>query len=118
MSVLVLLVGRADILNDEKTAWVLDRLESAAESVQFKGKIVLTGGLPAAHDRRIMCEDLAKERQIIQKHVQCSKRMLFCDAADVMSDHLGVIPQLMDYNGLTLDRIREFQQRLCNIENI
>ena len=105
MSVLVLLVGRADVLNDEKTAWVLDHLESAVKLVQFEGKIVLRGGLHAAHDWRMMCDDLARERKIIHEHVQCSKMMLFCDVADIMSNNMGVISQLIDYNGLTLDGI-------------
>ena len=113
VSTLLLLVGRADVLNNEDTTWVLDRLQRNLEQVQYQGNVVLTGPLPLAHDRRMMCQDFKEQHQIMREHLSVCKRIHYTDAGLVMFDDRGIIPQLMDENGLTLDGQRELSEGLA-----
>ena len=47
---LMLLVGRADVLNGEEMSRVLEQLQQALNDVKYSGDVVLVGPIPAAHD--------------------------------------------------------------------
>ena len=109
---LVLLVGRADVLNGDGMVWVLERLKQATEMVGFLGTLVITGPLPAAHDRPWMCEEISRAWEQCQNFVENFPNCKFCLAGRVFLDQFGVIPALIDESGLTLDGIREFNSAL------
>ena len=115
ISKLVLLVMRVDIMNNEKMMWVLDHLSEALDGTKFTGQVVVTGTVPAVHDRAWMCQKFQQEAEVMKEHLREHKVIHYSDAADVMYDQYGVIPQLLDHQGLMLDGRRELAQRRFNI---
>ena len=116
VSTLLLLVGRADILNNEDMLWVLDGLIQAVNKVEYKGAVVVAGPLPTASDQPWLCKEMKQHRRSFKKFLQEVPNVHFCDAGDVLFDEKGVIQQLLDWNGLTLDGKRELSAELQKCE--
>ena len=60
---LVLLIGRADFLNNEDFGWVLRQFIETLDEVQYKNQVILVGPLPASYDSPSMCKQLLQERE-------------------------------------------------------
>ena len=115
VSRLLLMVGRADVIAGRDTRLVLERLDVEVQHSGFQGTVLVVGALPNAKDDRERCEELMQQWKVLQDTLKEKPRMHFVQAADVMCDEFGVIPQLLDRSGLTLDGIRELKDRLTNI---
>ena len=94
VSKLMLLVGRADVLNNEDPVWVLERLITALREVEFEGETIIIGPLPEPHDKRWMCTDCNKAREDMFNYLRCVGKVCISFAGQVICDQRGVIPQL------------------------
>ena len=113
VSTLLLLVGRADVLNNSNLEVVLEELSEVLQGAGYEGKVVIAGPLPAPHDKRWICNEMREERLKIKRVLQAKPNIHFCDAGDAFMDQFGVVPQLLDRSGLTLDGKRELALALA-----
>ena len=109
---LLLLVGRADVLNGDCVPVVLERFLEAVWSRNYLGKITLVGPLPVAHDKLWLIEEMQQAWQDSEVFAKQHKNVQFCNVASKFVNQHGVIHALFDDNGLTLDGIREFNSAL------
>ena len=109
---LLLLIGRADVIEGHDVQCVLERMEQVLRSCGFQGRAVLTGPLPAPQDGRRACRKLARERQRVKQTLSTNPMMHYSDAGEILSDEFGIVPQLLNKDGLTLDGRRELSQAL------
>ena len=112
---ILLLLGRANFLNNVTLTVVLERLSAALTRAGFSGRVVTTGPMPASHDSASWCRQMRRERQAAQERWRGSNSVCVSSAADVLSDEHGVIPQLLDHQGLTLNGVQEISSRLNRI---
>ena len=115
VSTLLLLLGRADLRNKADTSVVMRRVSEAITNSGFTGKVIITGGLPTARDGVPFCRNLRQQHLDIMKSTKKERYIHYCDAGLVMWDEHGVIPQLVDGQGLTLDGIRKLSLRLASV---
>ena len=115
VSTLLLLVGRADVSHQVDTMRVLDGLTDALYGARYRGKVVVTGALPAATDDREMCAKFKQQWRLMESHLRNNCLVHFSDAASIMCDSGGVIQQLISPTGLTLDGIRELRDGLSRV---
>ena len=80
--------------------------------MEFQGKLVLVGPIPVVHDRPWLCRELKETRELFANALRSHNHFSVVDAADLLTDEWGVVPQLMDVHGLTWDGRQEFKQRL------
>ena len=104
---LVLLVGRADLLNNNRFVWVLEQLKEALLWTNYQGTVVLTGPLSAFHDHQWMCNDITLAWTECQDFVRNNANFKFCDTGCQLLDKFGVITALLNESGLTLDGLCE-----------
>ena len=112
---LLLLVGRADVQERRDAVVVLERLVQAVRQQGYSGQVILTGPLPMPRDGEKMCNILQQARMEMKNYLRNVKGIHYTNAGEVLSDKWGVIPQLLDFNGLTLDGCRELQASLSNV---
>ena len=109
---LMLMVGHADLLNNNDFPGVLEHLRKAVDEVQFRGRIIFTGPLPVTHDRAWMCTDMEKAWVGCERFTNKTPNFTFCNAGCALIDQHGVIPVLFSDSGLSLDGITELQKAM------
>ena len=113
---ILLLVGRADMLTStDNIIVVLEWLIQAFKGAQYEGHVIIKGLMPAAYDKRSTCQDFDRIYVQIKNFLKTQPRVHFSNAAQVLMDQCGVIRELLDLKGLTLDGVRELQLALVNV---
>ena len=112
LRLLMLCVGRADILDGEEVSVVLHGLQEALNLVAFCGRVVLVGLMPESQDRGWACRKIRKAWECMEWEIEDLPGFEISRAARILIDDRGVVPQLINYNGLTLDVQQEFSLHL------
>ena len=109
VSMLFLMIVRADFMNNDDPVWILQCLVQAVSQVRFKGRLVVSGPFPAPYDQVKMCREITEFSDALKHQAASVKNIEFCDLGSTLYDKYGVIPQLLDYDGLTLDGLHELK---------
>ena len=115
VSVLLLLLGRIKVCEHASVARVLEVFSKACARKNFHGRVIIAGPLPSAKDDIKFCKRLCDTHEQWKQALLKHPFIHFCDAGDVLMDQFGVVPQLLDERGLTIDRVRELREGFAGV---
>ena len=118
VAVIIVTLGRADLMNGDSLVWVLERFLAAVESVGFEGKVVMIGPWPSAHEQHWMLNELSNHQAEVLLHRNFPSQLVVADLRHVLYNERGMIKQCLNSFGITTNGIQELTKVLVQKVNI
>ena len=114
----MLTLRRMDVLNGEDIKWVLEQLVDAVCVAGYDGKVIIAGPVPEVHDRPWLCQEMISAMEKIKDFTSKTDNFSAKPVGLALFDKSGVIPQLLNTHGLTLENCHPCCSKLVGFAGV